>query len=184
MFRNKVGDIFGHSPFETMRFTAEKSADNAMALLWGILATIPPLALFLAMERLPFDIFRDLSQLVDEKIIPLFSEANVLELALLALAAGIGEELLFRGLIQDGLFAKIGGTEGMMIGVVVSSIIFGLCHSITPSYFVLATIMGAYLGLLFWWTDNLVAPIVTHALYDFVAIVYMVRNKSKKPSPT
>jgi membrane protease YdiL (CAAX protease family) len=173
-----LGDVFGHSPLETLQITADKVGSNIGACLWGVLATLPLLALFLAMERVPFDIFRDLSRLVDEKIIPLFSESTVVQLALLAFAAGVGEELLFRGLIQDGLAMTIGVPNGFIAGLVVSSVIFGLCHSITPSYFVLATIMGAYLGLLFWWTDNLLAPIVTHALYDFVAIVYMVQKKT------
>ena len=46
----------------------------------------------------------------------------------------------------------------------------------TPSYAVFATLMGAYMGLVFHWTDNLLPVIIAHALYDFVALVWILRG--------
>ena len=44
----------------------------------------------------------------------------------------------------------------------------------TP-YAVIATLIGAYLGVLWFAAGNLLAPITTHAFYDFVAPVYFLR---------
>jgi membrane protease YdiL (CAAX protease family) len=55
-----------------------------------------------------------------------------------------------------------------------ASVLFGLLHLITPSYAVLAAMMGAYLGWFSIWTGNLLAPIMIHALYDFFALGYIV----------
>jgi hypothetical protein len=44
----------------------------------------------------------------------------------------------------------------------------------TP-YAVIATLIGAYLGVLCFAAGNLLAPITTHAVYDFVAPVYFLR---------
>lgn len=177
-----LGGFFGHSPLDTISGVAENYAANAKACVWGVLATLPLLVVFFALEYLPLDMFRDLVRLVEEKIAPLFSESTIAQLAMLSIAAGVGEELLFRGLIQDGLASSIGGQNGLVVGLIVASLIFGACHSLTQSYFLLATGIGVYLGLLFWLTDNLLAPIVTHALYDFVAISYLVRKGPDRAS--
>jgi uncharacterized protein len=52
-----------------------------------------------------------------------------------------------------------------------------VAHWLTMSYAVFATLIGVYLGILFLVTENLLAPIVTHALYDVVALSVLVRRK-------
>ena len=52
---------------------------------------------------------------------------------------------------------------------------FGLLHPITRAYAVIAALLGAYLGGLWLAGGNLLTPIVAHALYDFVALVYLLR---------
>lgn len=74
-------------------------------------------------------------------------------------AAGLGEEVLFRGALQS------------RAGLVPTSIVFGAVHWVTPTYFVFATLMGAYLGWLFETGENLLIPITVHALYDAAALV-------------
>jgi len=89
-------------------------------------------------------------------------------LAALAIMAGIGEELLFRGVLQGGLENPLGTWWALLI----ASLLFGLAHALTPAYFVLATLMGVYLGLIYVWTSNLLIVIVIHALYDWLALLY------------
>ncbi len=91
-----------------------------------------------------------------------------------SLLAGFGEELLFRGVIQAGL-EQLTGTA---TGLVLASLIFGLLHAITPAYFILATIMGLYLGLLYQLTGNLLIPCLVHALYDWAAITWYLRGRT------
>jgi membrane protease YdiL (CAAX protease family) len=64
--------------------------------------------------------------------------------------------------------------------VAVTSVVFGLAHLITPLYGVLAALVSVYLGWLFLEYENLVVPMVTHAMYDFVALVYLARPAMRK----
>jgi uncharacterized protein len=53
--------------------------------------------------------------------------------------------------------------------------VFGAAHLLTWTYAIIAAFIGAYLGLLWIWTGNLMTPMITHAVYDFVALVYFLR---------
>jgi membrane protease YdiL (CAAX protease family) len=90
---------------------------------------------------------------------------------LLSLVAGVGEEVLFRGVIQAGLAERVPA----WVAVGVASLLFGAAHWLTASYAVLAALIGVYLGVLFLVTDNLLVPAVTHALYDIAALSILVR---------
>jgi len=150
--------------------------DNAQAVWWGVLAAAPLLAAMLSCERLPFAPLKRLRALVDQQLVPLFAPLSIFELAAISLAAGFGEEVLFRGFIQSGLATWIGPPSGTMGGLLWAAILFGACHWLTPTYALLATVVGIYLGLLYLWTDNLLAPLVAHAVYDFLALVYLTRR--------
>jgi membrane protease YdiL (CAAX protease family) len=63
-------------------------------------------------------------------------------------------------------------------GLLLASLLFGLLHPLTVMYFVLASLVGVYLGCWQLATDNLLVVIVAHALYDFVALVYLVGQRT------
>ena len=94
-------------------------------------------------------------------------------LALVALFAGLGEETLFRGVIQPALATHL----PVLAALAATAALFGLAHWITPTYALLAGIVGAYLGGLLLVSGNLLVPIVAHALYDLVALTLLVRLK-------
>ena len=55
-------------------------------------------------------------------------------------------------------------------GIVVTSLVFGLCHAATKTYFIWATVFGALMGVEY----NIIglpATAFTHALYDWIAFV-------------
>ena len=106
---------------------------------------------------------------------PLFRNCRFLELAVIAALAGLGEEMLFRGLIQAAVAERIGGPCGVWLGLLMAAVLFGLLHPITPTYAVLAGSIGLYLGWLWLACGNLLAPIVAHGTYDFVALLYLVK---------
>ena len=87
---------------------------------------------------------------------------------LLGTAAGLGEEMLFRGVLQYELIGRL----GTVIGVGLSSVVFGLLHAVTPAYAFLATLASVYFGFLYLHTGNLAVPIITHGLYDVLALMY------------
>ncbi len=92
-------------------------------------------------------------------------EASLAQLALVSLAAGVGEEILFRGAFQGWW------------GLTIASIIFGLLHALTPTYFIVAMLMGFYLGSLYESVgQNLFVPAFVHGVYDFVALLLYKRQ--------
>ena len=94
---------------------------------------------------------------------PLFTKLRARDVLLISLAAGVGEELLFRGAIQSET------------GPVVASVVFGLAHmgergAVTFGCWVM--LMGGLLGWLAVWTGGVWAPSVAHAVYDAAALAY------------
>lgn len=141
----------------------------------GLAATAPLLAGMWLTMRWPVGPFRELKALVDDYVAPLFRTGTLTDFALISLLAGSGEELLFRGVVQRGLAGW-----GPWVACIVASALFGLCHALNTGYLILATAIGAYLGWLEWATGNLAVPIIAHALYDFVALVYLVRIRPQR----
>lgn len=138
---------------------------------WGVLACLPLLVLLLVLRLAPLNFLRRLNALVDELLLPMFGDMSLAQLALIALLAGVGEEMLFRGVIQ----AAITGRFGWHIGLSAASVLFGLAHALSRTYAVLAGLVGAYLGGLCLLTGDLLPAIVAHGLYDFCALLFLVR---------
>lgn len=138
----------------------------------GVAASLPLLALFAACVRWPVGPLGRIKEFSDQVVRPWFAPCTLLDLALVSLAAGIGEEMLFRGLLQG----FIGRWLGVWTGVVVASVLFGLLHLITPTYALLAATIGVYLGSIQLVNGNLLTVIVTHGLYDLLALIYLVRG--------
>jgi hypothetical protein len=163
-----LGAILGVDPMRTLR-------SDWPAIGFGALAALPPLLLLAAAARCPWGAMRRLMELVENTLVPPLRQCNLVELAIIALLAGLGEELLFRGLIQAGVEQWIDGEPGPWIALAAASILFGVAHFITLSYAVFALLMGIYLGGLWMWSGNLLVPIVAHAVYDFLALAYLVK---------
>ncbi len=149
---------------------------NSRAVAWGLLATLPPLALLAVSMRIPTGPLRRLNDLVGKLLTELFADSSLFDLALISLAAGVGEELLFRGFLQPLAADYLGPTAALVI----VSVLFGLAHALTKTYAILATVVGFYLGWLWLAFDNLLVPIVAHAAYDFVALVYLLRVERRR----
>jgi membrane protease YdiL (CAAX protease family) len=90
------------------------------------------------------------------------------------IAAPVLEEFVFRGL----LFRSIADRRGFWLGAVVSAIVFGAFHLLTPGdgLDVLAlgiTHVGTGLGLawIYWSRRNLLASIAGHGVFNLIAVV-------------
>jgi hypothetical protein len=53
---------------------------------------------------------------------------------------------------------------------------------LTPTYAALATLIGLYMGVLLVVSGGILAPIVAHAAYDFVALWYLVKLRGATAS--
>lgn len=131
---------------------------------WGVACTGPLLIVFAISYRYPLGGLRQIKQILLETLGPSLAACTWYDLLLLGAVAGISEELLFRGVLQPAM------------GLVGSNIVFGLVHAVSPLYALLAGGIGLLLGWQLNESQNLLAPIVTHSLYDFVAFLVIARD--------
>lgn len=85
--------------------------------------------------------------------------------AAIALAAPVGEEMLFRWGVMGHLMHS---NRGVVESIFVSALLFGLIH-LNPAQVFFATAIGVLLGMLYWKTGNLFLPILLHVLNNSVA---------------
>jgi len=137
----------------------------------GIAGAVPMAVVMAILAAIPWSPTREILVRVRDLVTPLFRESTVLQLGVIALAAGVGEELLFRGVMQTAATRVTGAAAA----VVLTSVVFGVAHALTPLYAILAAFISAYLGWMMVATDSLVPPIVAHAMYDWIALIYIIR---------
>ncbi|GJL90787.1 CPBP family intramembrane glutamic endopeptidase [Hyphococcus sp.] len=141
------------------------------AILIGVIATAPLVGFLYWFSNTTLNRFASFRR----SQIKFFSEIGFAftppRIAAMAIGAGIAEELLFRGVLQSW----IGNFAPAVIAIVISNMLFGMMHMRTLLYAIIAGLVGAYLGILYALTDNLLAPMVTHAIYDAVALEYTRR---------
>jgi membrane protease YdiL (CAAX protease family) len=141
--------------------------------LYGLAATVPMLLLFFLMLRWPIGPLRRIKAFSEEVIRPLLAPCTVIDLLGISTLAGLGEEMLFRGVLQGFFAVRLGAWPA----VALASLLFGLMHAITATYVVLATLLGVYLGWVYIVCEhNLLVVAVPHALYDFVALLYLLHG--------
>jgi membrane protease YdiL (CAAX protease family) len=164
--------------YDLSHFWSMLNGNMTLSIALGLVATLPLLAALVWIhDRTPAPL-RPLRDILTDKLVPLFKPLSAVQLALLSFAAGVGEELLFRGLLQHGLAQWLGGTFGLMVGLVVASLIFGACHWLNAAYAIITLLVGLYFGLLLVVSGQLLVPIVTHGTYDFLALLYLTRYRT------
>lgn len=139
--------------------------------LLGVSSALPLIAFFIWILQSSYPPFVEVRLFLEQFVARMFGRWSIPQLALLSIVAGVGEEILFRGVLQPGM-AKI---TTPAVGLIVASFAFALCHALTKAYFISTFVIGIYLSLVWQAADNLLAPIITHALYDFVALLYFLR---------
>jgi membrane protease YdiL (CAAX protease family) len=172
-----IGLIFRIDPFDEFRI-------EGAPLLLGLAAALPPFLLVVVTDRFRFSALERIKRIVLELLGPALVACRWYELAFVAAVAGFGEELVFRGVLQR-LFERwldLGG-YGLIAGLIASNVIFGLLHFVTPTYAILAGLIGVYFGLVLDASHppNVVAPMVAHAVYDFLAFLLLRRAARTGP---
>jgi len=108
-----------------------------------------------------------------ERLAETLGPLSLAEIALLAVASGIGEELFFRGALQP------------RVGLVAASLLFGAAHLVPTRPLALwslfAAAAGLLFGLLFERTGNLVAPVVAHVAVNALNLRWLVRRHAPGP---
>ncbi len=160
-----VGWFLGVSPLQYLNWSWSD-------LFIGLLAAFPLFVFFLFACRTRIQAFQQIKQFLLEELGPRIEKGSILELLILAIFIGLGEEMLFRGVLQTWATQY-----GLIAAILFTNLLFGLLHSVTRLYVVIATLMGVYLSLLFilFSPQNLLIPIVTHTIYDFLCFIYIIR---------
>jgi membrane protease YdiL (CAAX protease family) len=93
-------------------------------------------------------------------------------LVFIALFAGIGEELFFRGILQR-MFIRL--TKNPWVGIIVTAIIFSGIHFQFYGFFP-RLLLGILLGAIYWYSGSLWVAILAHFLYDAAIIILVYYN--------
>jgi len=157
-----LGWWLGEAPLSLIRWQPQ-------AVSLGLLGTLPLLAFFGLLYRLQVPQLEQIKRLLIETLGPLLAACRWYELVYVSFLAGVCEELLFRGVLQPWMESLWGWWPALLV----SNLLFGLAHSVTPLYTLLAALTGMYLG---WLLDaggerNLLVPILVHGVYDLAAFM-------------
>ena len=98
---------------------------------------------------------------------------------MVALLPALGEELLFRGVIQK-IFSKM--THSHHWGIWISAILFSALHMQFYG-FVPRVLLGALFGYLLVWSGSMWLPIIAHFLNNAIAVIaiFFINNDMLKP---
>lgn len=146
---------------------------DPLSLGWGVLGLLP---LYIPYTSIPHEgagWLSELKRLTTRLLGEWLQGCRRIDLFYVACLAGIAEEIFFRGLLQTWM-EQHWDTPWALVA---SNLVFALVHWITPGYALLAGIAGLYLGLSLYLTPepNLLTPIIIHALYDYLALLGLLR---------
>ena len=106
-----------------------------------------------------------------QKLHDLFQHFSWTAIVLVSLMAGIGEELLLRGVVQTWLVTQL----NPWLGIFIASFVFGLMHYLSLAYIAITFFIGALFGVLYYLTDSLLLVMIAHAVYDVCAFAMIVK---------
>ncbi len=107
------------------------------------------------------DFFREM---IREMVLEMAGDQGPLMFIALVIAAPILEELIFRGIMLDGLLRIYSPTKA----IVVSSLLFGVIH-LNPAQFVGGALVGGFMGWVYFHTRSVLATILIHASFNLTA---------------
>lgn len=95
-------------------------------------------------------------------------------LLIIAVIPAIGEEVLFRGVIQNSLYQK---TSNIHLSIWLSAFLFSAMH-LQFMGFIPRFLIGGMFGYLFYWSGSIWLPIIAHFVNNAVAVIlsFLVLN--------
>lgn len=168
-----------------LRYIGLVRADSKI-VLYTVLASLAVVVPVISLEsvvlfrfRVPQELLDQLGEMIRARSVPQL----VYVLLVAAAGAALGEELVFRGILQRSLAGWFRGRGAGWPPVLVASLAFSVLHDAwrLPAAFVL----GVFLGIIYWRTGSLVLPIIAHFTINCVAIValYLAETRGENMFP-
>lgn len=107
-------------------------------------------------------------EFIIELLIELANQTGLFSFIAIVIAAPIFEELIFRGIILDGLLKKYSAVKSILL----SSLLFGIIH-LNPWQFIGAFLGGVFSGWVYYRTKKLTLPILIHLANNLFAFIAM-----------
>lgn len=93
----------------------------------------------------------------------------VMAFIVIAIIPAFGEELLFRGFIQNSLYNS---TKNIHLAIWVAAILFSTIHMQFYG-FVPRMLLGALFGYLYYWSGNLIVPVFAHFINNGLTLILL-----------
>ena len=163
----------------------DKSISKLSILRVFVLAlTMIPMANFLGSlnELIPFPDFLNFLKIAEEQTMLLTEQFLIMDsvfdlllmILIMGVLAGVGEELLFRGLLQR-LFQNWSGSKHLAVWLtaLLFSVIHMQYHAVLPRFF-----LGAFIGYVFVYSGSLRTSIYLHFFYNtsLVLLSYFIQH--------
>jgi len=97
----------------------------------------------------------------------------LLGVLVIAIIPAVGEELVFRGLVQNKLFQL---TKNRHIAIWISAFLFSAIHIQFYGFFP-RMLLGIIFGYLYLWSGNLLIPVIAHFVNNFFTVVIIYLEK-------
>lgn len=97
----------------------------------------------------------------------------ILGFIVIAVIPGIGEELVFRGFLQNYFHRS---SKNIHVAIWVSAFLFSAMH-MQLFGFIPRLLLGALFGYLYYWSGNLIIPVLAHAFNNGFTVIMMYLNQ-------
>jgi uncharacterized protein len=149
---------------------------NALALgdpaLFGLAVGVVTAFLTVASGILLYRLSPAIRKISDELAPRLVDGAKRRDLVLVSIFSGVGEEALFRGALQP------------VLGIVVTSLLFGALHVGPDRRYLVWTLWavgaGFLFGFIYEWTGGLLAPMTAHVLHNAATLLLWKRSRRER----
>lgn len=153
-------------------FTLDLLGDSVpLSLVLGTLTALATVSSGLLLYRM-VPALREIAEELGPRLV---EGANSGNLILVSLFSGVGEEVLFRGAVQQEF------------GLLVASILFGVVHVGPDRRYLLwsawALVAGLIFGVLYEVTGGLLAPILAHAAHNAATLLLWKRSRMGSMGP-
>lgn len=174
--------LYAHTWTRVVKLTTPKNIVLLiLGLLW-LLFSYPLIEwLYSVNKAIPMpDWMIGMEESTNQLVVNLLSSQDIgllfLNILVMAVLPALGEELVFRGIVQPN-FIKL--FKNYHIAIWISALIFSAIHMQFQG-FIPRFVLGAMLGYLSFWTNNLWYPIIAHFVNNSiqVLVIYFVKKNS------